>query len=361
MGRMTKSRLTASTLALCTLIAGAHAQQDKVIGKDGKERSVKIESEDYDGLKISVQGGTMTTPWKDVDSIRYGNAGKYQEALDSFNSASPSQTLPLLEALAADDKLRPVLRQGVLYHLGLTYRRVGNSDKAITTLEQVLKDFPKSRYLLQIGANLLSLYATKGDASGAVKALDPTLKGATGAQFDFLRGRLLEEQKKYPDAERTFQSVVTGAGSDTDLQLAAKLAIARCAHRADRVKEAEDKYREIVKLDAPNDVMAGAWNGLGELALARGTKARDADDLRYALFAFLRGKVLYVPDRGGTTDEYERALAGAAMAFKAVGELENDATKKKQFLSRAQECRDQLQRDFPRSRHLENKPAQSGG
>src|SRR5262245_62173348 len=297
----------------------------------------------------------MMMPWKDVDSIRYGNAAKYQEAIDSFNSASPSHALPALEALAADDKLRPVLRHGVLFNLGITYKRLGNDDKAVATFEQVLKDFPKSRYLLQIGANLLSLYAAKGDAAGAAKALDPTLKGATGAQFDFLRGRLLEEQKKYPDAERTFQGVVNAGGGDTDVQLAAKLAIARCAQKAERVKDAEDKYREIVKADAPNEVLAGAWNGLGELALARGTKSRDPEELRYALFAFLRGVVQYVPERGGTTDEYEHALAGSAKAFKALGELESDAAKKKQFLSRAQQRLDQLRQDYPRSRFLEGK------
>jgi tetratricopeptide (TPR) repeat protein len=349
---MTKmNRSIVSGLALCALVCSVHAQQDKIVSKDGKEKTAKIASEDYDGLKLSVEGGSTTMPWKDVDSIRYGNAGKYQEALDSFASASPSQTLPLLEALAADDKLRPVLRHGVLYHLGLTYRRVGNTDKGVAALEQVLKDFPKTRYLLPIGANLLSLYAIKGDAGGAAKALEPTLKGATGAPFDFLRGRLLEEQKKYPEAERAFQAVVTGAGADVDLALTAKLALARCAQRAGRTKEAQDKYREIVAKDAPNEVLAGAWNGLGEAALAEGTSKRAADELRYALFAYLRGVVLYVPERGGTTDEYERALAGAARAFRAVGELENDATRKKLFLARAQQRQQQLEEQFPQSRY----------
>lgn len=345
------NRLTASCLALGALLGGAHAQQDKIVSKDGKERTAKIASEDYDGLKLSVEGGSTTMPWKDVDSIRYGNAAKYHEALDSFASESPSQTLPLLEALAADDKLRPVLRHGVLYHLGLTYRRLGTDDKAITSLEQVLKDFPKTRYLLPIGANLLSLYASKGDAGGAAKALEPTLKNATGAPFDFLRGRLLEEQKKYPEAEREFQKVATGAGSDADLALTAKLALARCAQRAGRTKEAQDKYRDIVAKDAPNEVLSGAWNGLGELALAEGTSKRATEELRYALFAFLRGVVLYVPERGGTTEEYERALSGAAKAFRAMGELESDATRKKQFLARAQQRQQQLEAEFPRSRY----------
>ena len=347
---MTRNHTAATVLALCALAASVPAQQDKIVSKDGKERTAKIASEDYDGLKLSVEGGSTTMPWKDVDSIRYGNAAKYHEAVDSFASASPSQTLPLLEALLADDKLRAVLKHGALFHLGLTYKRLGEDDKAIEKFEQILREFPKSRYLVQIGGNLLSLYAVKGDAGGAAKALDATLKSASGAQFDFLKGRLLEEQKKFADAERAFQSVATAAGADADLQLAAKLALARCAQRAERVKDAEDKYREIVKLDAPNDVLAGAWNGLGDLALARGTKDRLADELRYSLFAYLRGVVLYVPERGGTTDEYERALAGSAKAFKAVGELENDATKKKQFLTRSQQCLAQLAEQYPRSR-----------
>jgi hypothetical protein len=41
-----------------------------------------------------------------------------------------------------------------------------------------------------------------------------------------------------------------------------------------------------------------------------------------ALLSYLRGVVLYVPAQGEVTDEYERALAGSARAFKAIGELE---------------------------------------
>jgi hypothetical protein len=162
---------------------------------------------------------------------------------------------------------------------------------------------------------------------------------------------VLEEQKKFPEAERAFQGVAGAAGAEADLVLAAKLALGRCAQRANRVKEAQDKFRELVAMDAPNDVLAGAWNGLGDLALAEGTSKRAQDDLRAALFAYLRGVVLYVPERGGTTDEYERALAGSARAFRAVGELENDAARKKQFLSRAQQRQQQLEAEFPRSRY----------
>src|SRR4029453_8592289 len=142
------------------------------------------------------------------------------------------------------------------------------------------------------------------------------------------------------------------AGADPALVLAAKVALARCAQRAGRTNDAQTQYREIVKLEAPNDVLAGAWNGLGEIALAEGSSKRSQDDLRYALFAFLRGVVQYVPERGGSTEEYERALAGASKAFKALGEVYTDANKKKQFQARSAQCSEQLQSEFPRSRWI---------
>jgi hypothetical protein len=114
--------LAPSALALGALLSGpAAAQQDKIVSKDGKERTAKVESEDYDGLKLSVQGGTTSMPWKDVDSIKYGNAAKYQEAIEAAATQAPGQAVQALEALAADDKLRPVLKHGVLYNLGLAW------------------------------------------------------------------------------------------------------------------------------------------------------------------------------------------------------------------------------------------------
>src|SRR5262245_31854347 len=137
--------LAAAGLVLVAGSGSAHAQQDKIVSKDGKERSAKILSEDYDGLKLSIEGGSTTLPWKDVDKVRYGNAAKYHEAVDVLGTDGETKALPLLEALAADEKMRPVLRHGVLYHLGMAQKRLGNGDAAIATLESLLKEFPKSR------------------------------------------------------------------------------------------------------------------------------------------------------------------------------------------------------------------------
>jgi tetratricopeptide (TPR) repeat protein len=347
-------------LALLFVLAGtASAQQDKIVSKDGKERTAKVLSEDFDGLKVSIEGGSMAIPWKEVDTIRYGSSGKYHEAINSLLADGPAAALPTLEELAADEKLRPVLLHGTLYHLGLAHKRLGNVDAAVAAFEKLLETFPRSRYLIPAGTNLLSLYVTKGDPAGTTRVLEATLAEAGGpgskleVGLEFLRARILEEQGKLAEAEKTFQRVSSATGDDAEIALAAKLGLARCAQRSNQTGNAEQRYREIVVMDAPNEVLSGAWNGLGDLALTAGTTKRDPEGLRYALFAYLRGVVLYAPGRGESTEEYERALAGSARAFKALGELEADPARKKLFLGRSQQRFGQLAAEFPSSRFLQ--------
>jgi tetratricopeptide (TPR) repeat protein len=356
-----KVRVLCASVAVLLGAAGSlHAQQDTIVMKDGKERSAKIISEDFDGLRFSVDGGSTSIQWKQIDSIRYSNAGKYDKAIQTFSLGKMSDAVAQLEQLAADTKMRAVLRHGTLYYLGLAYQRVGQTDKAITTYEELLKTFPKTRYILSVGNNLLAAYVKKGDLSGASRALEQSLSGAQSggadpglsAGFDLLRARILEEQKKYSEAQTIYERTSTASGADPEVIVSAKLGVARCADRAGQKSEAERRYRELVAQDAPNEVLASVWNGLGDIALEQGTTKRDSDMLRDALFAYLRGVVLYVPGRDGLSDEYERALAGATRAFRAIGELETDADRKKLFLDRARSLKEQLTSGFPESRFL---------
>jgi hypothetical protein len=112
--------------------------------------------------------------------------------------------------------------------------------------------------------------------------------------------------------------VASASGNDPELAMAAKLALGRCAQKGGRSNDAQKRYRELVTADAPNEVLAGAWNGLGELALADGTSKRSGEDLRYALFAFLRGSCC-TPGRGDPSDEYEPRAGGRRARFQGRG------------------------------------------
>ena len=353
-------RLTCAAVTVLLMLLGnvARAQKDKITLADGKEELVTILSEDFDSLRYSLQGGTAGHRWKEVVAVRYAGAEKYYQALDPFNAGRFGEAVPLFEALYADTKLRPLVKHSVFYHLALAYQRIGKPDKAIATYQELVTAFPKSRHLLAVSGNLLSIHLERGDMANAQKAIDTAMATAKDADaslqagFDLLRGRLLEEQKKFAEAENVFAKSASTAGADADVVGAAKLGGARCAQRSGQTAEAQRRYSELTDLDVSNNVHAGAWNGLGDIALDQATQKRDAEGLRVALFAYLHTVVMYVPEADGPTDEFERGLAGASKAFKAIGEVEKKPDVKKLFNDRAKACRDQLAAEHADSPYL---------
>jgi len=361
--RRARSLGLALVCVLGALSAPARAQQDKIVLKDGKQKVAKILSEDVDRLNYSLEGGSAGLRWEEIESIRYGSADKYYAAVDVYNAGRIDDALPLLSELAADTKMRPVLRQNVLFFIGLAHERQNKPDEALASYSQLLKDFPKSRYLLDVGGRMLAIYLARGDAAQASKSVEAAVSAAQAAGlapgvqagFGLLRGKLLEAQGKFDDATATYNKTVSETGVEPDIVLAAKLGVARCSQGAGRASEAEQRYREIIASDAPANVLAGAWNGLGDLSFDPAYTKRDTEGLLDGLFAYLRGVVLYVPSRGSVSSEHERALAGASKAFKALGDLEKAADKKKTYLDRAKACSDQLARDYPNSIYLKGK------
>ena len=347
------------------LTAGASlsAQQDRIILKSGKDRQVRIKSEDFDGVRYTTAaGGSAETrvAWAEIESIEYSGGKDYQEALGAFGAGRWSDALTRFDALIADAELRPPMRQGALYHAGLANLRLGKPDEALAKYMLLLQEFPKSRYLLPVGTSLLSIHLAKDDAAGAAKALEPVLaasKDASGdealvAALGVLRGRLLEEQKQIDQAEKAYNDAARAPKADPDVVIGARLGLARCTQKRGNAGEAERLFRELAVADAPNAILAGAWNGIGDIAYEQATSKRDPEGLRVALLAYLRGVVLYTPAQGEVSDEFERALAGASRAFKAAGELEANADRKKTFLDRARQRKDQLAAQFPGSRFL---------
>ena len=341
----------------------AFAAGDTVTLKDGKTQDVTVLSEDYDGVWYNFQKAQSRFNWADIVSIRYTGATDYYKALDAVAAGKLNEAVPALEKLAGDAKTRAPLRHGALYALGMAYQRSGDLEKAIADYQELLKSFPKSHYLMQVGANLIGAHLTKGDVASAAKALDDFLAGAKSAGieakfqtgFGLLRARVLEEQKKYPDAQALYSGVAGDSSLSVDIVAAGKLGVGRCLLATNKKPEAEKLFREITAVDAENTVLAGAWNGLGDLALDVGTEKRDLEKLNDALFCYLRGVVLYGPTRDESTDEYERSLAQSAKAFRSIGEVEKDAEKKKLFLDRAAQRTEQLKQQFPTSRYLKAK------
>src|SRR5262249_37000623 len=147
--------------------------------------------------------------------------------------------------------------------------------------------------------------------------------------------------KAYDEAQKA-----PGAPPTTALE--AQLGLARCLQQeSGKAGEAEQQFRKLVTEDAPNAVLAGAWNGIGDITLAAGYAKKDQEKILDALYAYLRGVVQYTPAPGEATNEYERALAGTAKCFEFISQLETRTERKRPFLERANERRGGAQGRVP--------------
>ena len=126
----------------------------------------------------------------------------------------------------------------------------------------------------------------------------------------------------------------------------------RAVERAGQVDQAKKDFDSLINEGTTNEVLAGAWNGKAELMLADGIKGKNMERLLDASLMFLRGVVEFAPAAGQNSTEYERAMAGAAEAFKQMAEVESDANLKKQHAARSRARLEQLKKEYPHSAFL---------
>ena len=164
-----------------------------------------------------------------------------------------------------------------------------------------------------------------------------------------LEGRLLEGQGKNAEAGQRYAAVEALAGATPGLVQEAKLGRGRMLLRENKAGEAEPIFRALVSEGVSPRVLSGAWNGMGELQVHDGRAKKNSERILDALYAYLRTVVQYRPLPGESTEEYERALAGAETCFRFLSELEQNPEKKRQLRDRERDRHDQLQQEYPNS------------
>jgi tetratricopeptide (TPR) repeat protein len=361
MSSVLRSVMAAAAIACGLFAAGAALAQeegnDTIRKKDGSTVQGKIESEDVKGVIVAVQkGASITVAWTLIKSIDYAGGADYRKAKQSLDSGQFNEAISVLEELRKKGDLRPILKAHVLNLDGAAHLRGGDPDKAIEIFNELFKTFPKTQFLTQgAGENLIAAYLAKdkaAEAGAALEQLSTAMKaqGLPQESLNPLRGRVFEATDNFPAAAAAYNQMLAAAGGDEGMKGAAELGIARCLMGQKKTGEAEAKYRAIVGRDGlPASVLAGAFNGLGDIAYQTGFSQRNADLLNNALFHFLRSSVLYAPASGESTTEYERAIRGSADCFKALSEIEQNADRKKDNKRRGEERMSYLANKFPGS------------
>ncbi|HEV8113855.1 MAG TPA: tetratricopeptide repeat protein [Planctomycetota bacterium] len=359
--RTTGARRALALVATASLfVATASAQEkDSIQFKDGKTETGLIKAEDYGGITFNPsKGAARTVEWKEVapNGVTYSGSAEFQSAKDAYDNGKFADALPKFEELLGDAKLRAVLKQNTEYYVATIFQRGGEFDKAIDAYKKLVADFPKTRWLMEVGEGLVACNIAKKDVAAAGKALDDLSAAATtaGVETSFnsavnvLKGKLFEEQKKYPEAQAAYGVVAKAAGVSQGIAQQARLGEARCMVALNKKTDAQTAFQALTKEDAPNTVLAGAWNGLADLYVedARAHQ-NDADKLMDALFCYLRGVVQYAPLSGDPQTEYKRSMKGSAEVFRFISQVEKNAERKKLYLDRANERDQQFKKEFP--------------
>jgi len=344
------------------LAAPARAQEteevDVVKKKDKTQQQGKITKEDLKSIQITPAGtkASIGIDWGVIVSIEYGGVGApaFRQAKQAMDGGSIQEAIGLFEDLRKKD-IRAILKPHVLSYLGACYLRYGDPDKSIAAYEELFKAYPQTHDLVTGGgANLVDAYLAKGNPQGAAATLDRLMQAAgADPSLNLLRARVQEASGDFAGAAGSYKSVMDGA-SDEATKGAAELGIARCLFGQKKTAEAEAKFRGLVSRDLPWLVLAGAWNGIGEIMYQSAADKKDKELMTDALFSFLRGCVLYVPQSGESTETLEHALFGSYKCFKAMSELADDK-EKKPLAGRAKERLELLQTKFPNSPYLRGK------
>ena len=366
LANMTKLRLIASGIWLlpAVMFPSTAIAQDKVKLRNGTVEEGRIESEEYDALVIKAKKGkdekVVRLKWDEVADVNYGGVVEYNQAVSQITSGNYAAAVSKLEALAASANFRKELKPLVTLQLAQTQQRMGKFNEAATALTELVKNNPKSRYIVPAAQAITDCYVALGDPATGTAAIDAVSKAATDGGvdqlflgvFDYFRGRLKEAQKDLVGAKVKYQAAA-GARIPASWTAMAKLGLARCEHAEGRSAEAQNQYRALIDLaDVGNEVVAGAWNGLADIVSQDATKAKNAEKLTEALFMYLRGVVEFGPAPGEGTGEYERSLANASRVFHQLSELETDDARKKTNAQRSKQRLDQLRKEFPSSIHL---------
>lgn len=345
-------------------VAGAQDETivDQVILDEGKRIEGTIELEDYDGISLSgVEGKKkQRSPWGAVVSVHYGDGQTLTEAIDAFAGGRFEECLDLLEQLfASDPPARPVILQQARFFQGLSLVRLGELDSALATFEKLVAEYPQGRYLRRAAEEVVGCHLAKNDPDGASAALDAlipkvTAQGPFQTEVSLVRAHLREVAGAHAEARALYQEVAGASGVSEAAVEQAELGVARTLLLEGSRAEAADLLRGLTTEAHTDLVLAGTWNGLGDLWREDGRQAKNQDRLLDAAFAYLRGVLLHPPEPGEPTTEHEHALGGVALVYKYLFELEQNPERKRINKDRFAERRAILLRDYPSSRWLQD-------
>ncbi|MFO0985191.1 MAG: hypothetical protein U1E76_26260 [Planctomycetota bacterium] len=358
------ARLVTLFIAALAVPAFAQKETDLVKLKTGEQKRGVIQAEDFRNVKVANE----EIPWSKVESVTYADQpaelGKAESAEAAGEFAEAAQLLaPLAEPNA---KAKPVFKQQAVIALARIQLRQGQAADAVKTATRYIDTFGAARGLREALSVIVQGSLAEGkkdDAKAALAKIKGDVKAkhpgaahwVTLAEADLARATndLATAKTAYDQVENNRTAEV-----DAPLREQAGLGNAQVLSAQNRAADAETKFRELSQKAESEPVFIAAWNGLGDLARKKADAEQGMDSAYEALFAYLRGVVLYAPGPSEPAEPREEALFGAADSFRLLATREQkDEEARTRHALRAKDLFSSLLREFPSSAHAKDAEA----
>jgi len=353
--------LLAFSLVGCSFFSAARARADMVLTVDGKWRPVDDKapalSADEDPPGDVIQSSAEAKLDAGYDTVKLSRGGfstsaglvsklvlaeRNEAYIQALNNASSNFFEDAADGfLAASNEMQGFGKQIALYSRVQAYQSMGDSTKALAAADELLAAFPKSYWFCDVYLLKARVAATKNseDAADDVTKLLATITSAPGMNNrDLFRAEwtriflTLETRRKFDEAEKAYRDLVakiekTDAVQGAVVRQQALVGVGNCLVQGKKEAEARGFFEKATE-SRNTDVLAGAYLGLGNVALSEAKALRDADKraeakakLEEAVTQYLRVTVHYKLLGVDDDSPVLEALARQAKVFVALFEM----------------------------------------
>jgi hypothetical protein len=300
-----------------------------------------VRENNVDATYETVRSKAVNKPAAQVKKIRSSAAVENTAFRQGINAASSGEWADAAEAFhAAAGELSGFGKQEALWNCAKTTSFTGDADRTSTAIDELLAAFPKSFYFADAYIIRARIAANKGDLSGASAAIDK-IKGAAGMNTrDAYRGEYarvfltMEIPRKFDAAATEYKALVSKMEGEKDAALVASIkqqcqvGLGNCLLALKKESDARAYFQGATESRDP-DVLAGAYAGLGDIALTDAKSMMDTekrkeakDKLEEALLYYLRVSKLYGPNVNEEAPVV-RAKEASAKIFRTLFEMGN--------------------------------------
>lgn len=312
------------------------------------EKVVEIIGETFAEIECKIGPGATSVIKRDdvAGEINYEGDDDLTKVRRALNG-DPSECAKLAKALAekaAQKRTRPIFEQHALWYWAVSLHNAGSLKDAAAKYAEMMQKYPKTQYLYGAAEKAVECYGAS-DPAGAKAFIGQLQKvsvddgGKFGAMRDYLSATV-DEKGNPSGAKGTYAKVEGAAARFPDIQMKAKVGGARCMLALKEYPAAEKKFREVADSGVRGLVRLSAWNGVGDVNLAKADEERNPANkwplVKNALMAYLRSAIQYTPDEGESWEEKAKGMAKAGHCFEMYADSMTDATQKGEYKSRAQ-------------------------